>query len=174
MPHHPNSLLCNFFLFSFGSAFRRKEVKKVGGVGGHSLSSERIPRKRRTRRSQVGEKPINTFMFGPLREIIQCRRRRPNDDLRNNSSAFHPIERITPPVVETEKEKKKEEEMLPCISSFVLDPTAKLKKRKKKKRNERMEGTRVVAALSARSRDSASLIASIMFYSEPFNRLIRK
>ena len=145
----------------------------MGGRWTFPLSSERIPRKRRTRRSQVGEKPINTFMFGPLREIIQCRRRRPNDDLRNNSSAFHPIERITPPVVETEK-KRKEEEMLPCISSFVLDPTAKLKKRKKKKRNERMEGTRVVAALSARSRDSASLIASIMFYSEPFNRLIRK
>ena len=37
MPHHPNSLLCNFFLFSFGSAFRRKEVKKVGGRWTFSL-----------------------------------------------------------------------------------------------------------------------------------------
>ena len=31
MPHHPNSLLCNFFLFSFRSAFRRKEVKRKSG-----------------------------------------------------------------------------------------------------------------------------------------------
>ena len=162
-----------FFLFSFGSAFRRKEVKKVGGrwtfslLGTNPAQKADAPEPSRREADQY----FHVWAFARDHSMPStATKRRPSQQLVRISP-----HRADYSASSRDREReKKEEEMLPCISSFVLDPTAKLKKRKKKKRNERMEGTRVVAALSARSRDSASLIASIMFYSEPFNRLIRK
>ena len=108
MPHHPNSLLCNFFFVLFWIGVPEKGSKKSGGgrwtfslLGTNPAQKADAPEPSRREADQY----FHVWAFARDHSMPStATKRRPSQQLVRIST---PIERITPPVVETEKEKKK-------------------------------------------------------------------